>query len=128
MEKLGDVLGNINRVLVRIQHAIIRNHKGNTISALDCLVNEKGETPSTSCTTQNLAFADFSKRSDNGFPIVIGGVSQTAYINTAWLSEFVCFYGIGDGLCKDGLSNQLIEGKVDDARKRLSRYLASCLG
>ncbi|CAE6533045.1 unnamed protein product [Rhizoctonia solani] len=43
--RLGDVLRNINRVLVRTQHAIVRNHKGNTIGALDCLVNEKGQTP-----------------------------------------------------------------------------------
>ncbi|KAG8685794.1 hypothetical protein FRC11_010067, partial [Ceratobasidium sp. 423] len=45
VEKLGDVLGNINRVLMKIQHAIIRGHKGNELSALDCLVNEKGEAP-----------------------------------------------------------------------------------
>ncbi|KAG8682577.1 hypothetical protein FRC11_014684, partial [Ceratobasidium sp. 423] len=45
MEKIGDVLGNINRVLVRIQHAIIRNCKGNTLESMDCLTNERGETP-----------------------------------------------------------------------------------
>ncbi|KAG8731957.1 hypothetical protein FRC11_001351 [Ceratobasidium sp. 423] len=42
VEKLADILGNMNKVLVRIQHAIVRNHKGNTLNAVDCLVNEKG--------------------------------------------------------------------------------------
>ncbi|CAE7107988.1 unnamed protein product [Rhizoctonia solani] len=46
--RLGDTLRNVNKVLVRIQHAIVRSHKGNTISALDCLINEKGETPAIS--------------------------------------------------------------------------------
>ncbi|KDN36154.1 hypothetical protein RSAG8_11035, partial [Rhizoctonia solani AG-8 WAC10335] len=45
VEKLGELLKNISRVLVGIQHAIIRNHKGNTINAIDCLVNDKGEMP-----------------------------------------------------------------------------------
>ncbi|KAF8745727.1 hypothetical protein RHS02_01202, partial [Rhizoctonia solani] len=48
VEKLGDALEKINKVLVGIQHAIVRSHKGNTISALDCLVNEIGETPGIS--------------------------------------------------------------------------------
>ncbi|KAH7335862.1 hypothetical protein B0J17DRAFT_56767 [Rhizoctonia solani] len=55
-ERLGDVMGNINRVLVRIQHAIVRNHKGNTVSALDCLVNEKGETATVSDKTSYASF------------------------------------------------------------------------
>ncbi|CAE6514084.1 unnamed protein product [Rhizoctonia solani] len=45
LERLGDTMKNANKVLVRIQHAIIRNHKGNTASAVDCLVNEQGKTP-----------------------------------------------------------------------------------
>ncbi|KAG8689390.1 hypothetical protein FRC11_002837 [Ceratobasidium sp. 423] len=48
--RLEVVMGNVNKVLMRIQHAIVRNHRGNTISALDCLVNEKGETHATSGT------------------------------------------------------------------------------
>ncbi|CAE6446025.1 unnamed protein product [Rhizoctonia solani] len=45
VDKIADTLRNINKVLVGIQHAIVRNSKGNTIYALNCLVNEKGETP-----------------------------------------------------------------------------------
>ncbi|CUA67630.1 hypothetical protein RSOLAG22IIIB_07488 [Rhizoctonia solani] len=51
-DKLEGILKNINKVLVKIQHAIIRSHKGNTIAALDCLVNEEGETPGTRDTAQ----------------------------------------------------------------------------
>ncbi|KAG8725974.1 hypothetical protein FRC11_001095, partial [Ceratobasidium sp. 423] len=57
--KLGDVLKNINKVLVGIQHAIVRNHKGNTLSALDCLVNEQGDTPVASSITSNYSIKDF---------------------------------------------------------------------
>ncbi|CAE6458200.1 unnamed protein product [Rhizoctonia solani] len=45
IERLESVMKNINRVLVGIQHAIIRSHRGNTLDALDCLVNQSGETP-----------------------------------------------------------------------------------
>ncbi|CAE6483173.1 unnamed protein product, partial [Rhizoctonia solani] len=40
--KFGDILKNINSVLVGIQHAIVRGHKDNGLDALDCLVNQKG--------------------------------------------------------------------------------------
>ncbi|CAE6483215.1 unnamed protein product [Rhizoctonia solani] len=48
VDRLEDVMKNINRVLVGIQHAIVRNCKDNKASAADCLVNEKGETPASS--------------------------------------------------------------------------------
>ncbi|CAE6455616.1 unnamed protein product [Rhizoctonia solani] len=54
-ERLGDILENVNKVLVTIQHAIVRNHKGNTRHALDCLANEKGETPGISETTTRVS-------------------------------------------------------------------------
>ncbi|CAE6458857.1 unnamed protein product [Rhizoctonia solani] len=112
VEQLGDALKSINRVLVRIQHAIVRNHKGNTIRALDCLVNEKGETPAISRTTSSLTFSDFSKHDGDRFPVVIDGVYQNSYIGNAWLAEFIHFYGIDDGLCEDGPGSQLKEGEL----------------
>ncbi|CUA67633.1 hypothetical protein RSOLAG22IIIB_07491 [Rhizoctonia solani] len=45
IEQLGDVLKTINKVLVGIQHAIVRNHRSNTREAIKCLVNEKGDVP-----------------------------------------------------------------------------------
>ncbi|KAH7335855.1 hypothetical protein B0J17DRAFT_668134 [Rhizoctonia solani] len=47
-EAIGDTLTKMNRVLVWIQHAVVRNHKNNTTTAIDCLVNENGETPTIS--------------------------------------------------------------------------------
>ncbi|EUC58349.1 laminin domain protein, putative [Rhizoctonia solani AG-3 Rhs1AP] len=44
-ERMGDVLKNVNKVLVGIQHAIVRSGKSNTVYSVDCLVNEKGQTP-----------------------------------------------------------------------------------
>ncbi|CAE6455621.1 unnamed protein product [Rhizoctonia solani] len=127
VEKLGDILRNMNRVLVKVQHAIVRNHKGNNLSALNCLANEKGEIPVISGTTSNLAFGDFSSSLENKLPIVIDGISQISYIRDDWLGEFIQFYGIDDGLCEDE-SSELRPGKQGPARKRLGKFLTSCLG
>ncbi|CAE6469050.1 unnamed protein product [Rhizoctonia solani] len=61
-EILGEVMKNINRVLVGIQHAIVRNYKGNTTNAADCLTNEKGETLATSKTAYYVSQASFLSR------------------------------------------------------------------
>ncbi|CUA67636.1 hypothetical protein RSOLAG22IIIB_07494 [Rhizoctonia solani] len=127
VEKLGDILRNINRVLVRVQHAIIRSHKGNNLSALNCLVNERGETPATSRITMNRTFADFSTNSAYRLPVVIDGITHISYISDAWLGEFVHFYGIGGGLCVDETA-RLKPGMRESARMRLGEYLTSCLG
>ncbi|KAH7335733.1 hypothetical protein B0J17DRAFT_667546 [Rhizoctonia solani] len=117
VEKLGEVLGNINRVLVRIQHAIIRSYKGNKVSALNCLVNEKGETPCVSHTTMNLTFADF-KYGDE-LPVWIGGDRKEVLFAKEYLEPFLCFYGIENGL----------RNEIPDSRETmLSDYLSSCLG
>ncbi|KAG8684861.1 hypothetical protein FRC11_011495 [Ceratobasidium sp. 423] len=128
VEKLGEVLGNINRVLVRIQHAIVRNHKGNTISALDCLVNEKGETPAIGRATGTYTFGDILKSTGPEFSVVIDGVARNSALANSWLGKFLYFYGIGSGLCESLSSAQLMEGKENAARERLSDYLSSCLG
>ncbi|CAE6377717.1 unnamed protein product [Rhizoctonia solani] len=57
LERLEGVMKNINRVLVGVQHAIVRNHKGNSLYALDCLVNEAGEVPEVSKLTGNVSQA-----------------------------------------------------------------------
>ncbi|CAE6536233.1 unnamed protein product [Rhizoctonia solani] len=128
VEKIGEVLGNINRVLTRIQHAIIRSHKGNTVRALECLVNEKGETPSMSRTTENRTYSDFSVDNSHCLPVAINGVFQNSYMSDSWLGEFVRFYGIDEGLFDNATTVHVKAGKMDTARVRLSEYLTSCLG
>ncbi|KAL5632038.1 hypothetical protein ACGC1H_000160 [Rhizoctonia solani] len=127
VEKLGDILRNMNRVLVRVQHAIVRNHKGNSPSTLNCLVNERGETPAISETTSNSAFGDFGAYSTSRLPIVIDGISQLAYVPDNWLGRFIRFYGIGDRLCQDE-SSELKPDTQETARRILSKFLTSCLG
>ncbi|KAG8698536.1 hypothetical protein FRC11_014360, partial [Ceratobasidium sp. 423] len=130
-ERVGDVLVNINRVLVGVQHAIVRSHKGNKVSALDCLVNEKGETPSIS-ETSTLNFVWLSKHIPNDpknrLPVMIDGDRQDAYIRDALLGSFLRFYGIDNGICKDETSVELRAGAEGSARVRLGEYLSSCLG
>ncbi|KDN40471.1 hypothetical protein RSAG8_08091, partial [Rhizoctonia solani AG-8 WAC10335] len=121
---------NINRVLVGIQHAIVRNYKGNKLTAADCLVNEKGETPASSKTTYHRSYDWLSKHLNGqpNLPVMISGVSLDLFIPENWLAEFVRFYGIWEGLCENGTSTNLIDGKRKEARERLGRYLSSCLG
>ncbi|KAJ1300496.1 hypothetical protein OPQ81_005309 [Rhizoctonia solani] len=131
-ERMGVVLGNINRVLVRVQHAIVRNHKGNKFSALDCLVNEQGETPIISDTTGGASFGWLSKNSgrqpENRLPVVIDGASQDTYISDYWLSFMLRFYDIDKGMCQDSRGGILEDGMERAARERLGEYLSSCLG
>ncbi|CAE6439871.1 unnamed protein product [Rhizoctonia solani] len=127
VERLGNVLENINKVLMRIQHAIVRNHKANTISALDCLVNEKGETPATSSTTKHRRFEDVTH--DESFAVMIDGALHHSHFSDKWLGEFIRLYGIGDGMFEDASTVQLKAGiSIEYARMRLREFLESCLG
>ncbi|KEP49158.1 laminin domain protein [Rhizoctonia solani 123E] len=132
VEKLDSTLGKISRILVGIQHAIVRSHNGNMVSALDCLVNGEGELPGVSCMTDetslNWLSSCYAGEPDCHLPVVINGVTQDLFIDNLWLGEFLCFYGIGKGLCENDKSTKLKDGKEADARERLGKYLSSCLG
>ncbi|CUA67626.1 hypothetical protein RSOLAG22IIIB_07482 [Rhizoctonia solani] len=121
----------VNKVLVGIQHAIIRNHKGNTATAVDCLVNEQGETPGMGGILQT-NFKYFSglehyRNAAYRLPVVIDGAARDLYIHNAWLADSLYFYGLSKDLCKDA-TGTLQEGKEGTARIRLGDYLSSCLG
>ncbi|KDN40474.1 hypothetical protein RSAG8_08094, partial [Rhizoctonia solani AG-8 WAC10335] len=95
VERLEGVMKNINRVLVGIQHAIVRNHKENTLHALDCLVNEAGEVPEVSELTSNTSFGwllnNLAKVSSSRVPLVISGTSTDLYIPTRSLGGLLHF-------------------------------------
>ncbi|CAE6403429.1 unnamed protein product [Rhizoctonia solani] len=130
VERLGDVLKNVNKVLVGIQHAVIRNNKGNTTSAVDCLVNEKGETPGISRSTgfgDFKYFAEYDGINENRLRVTIGGVSATLYIPNSRLGEFLHFYDVGQDLY-EGETHTLREGMKEIGRMRLADYLSCQLG
>ncbi|CAE7102781.1 unnamed protein product [Rhizoctonia solani] len=130
-EQVGEISGNVNKVLVKIQHAIIRNHKGNTISALNCLVNEKGETP----VVGHFLGIDLQQpsagatHSDNmRLPVMIDSVVCDTYLHDSWLGRYLQFYDIDRGLRTTPAGIALKEGKEADARAKLGKYFSSCLG
>lgn len=132
VERFGDVLRNINSVLVGIQHAIVRGHAGNTINALDCLINEKGETPCASETTGHMTFMQISE-SHSKYPsdrirFLISGASRGFYSPDWWLGRLLRFYGIGEGLYENEPNAGVTREKEKEARLLLNRYLSSCLG
>ncbi|KDN36159.1 hypothetical protein RSAG8_11040, partial [Rhizoctonia solani AG-8 WAC10335] len=128
-EQLRDVMGNVNRVLMKVQHAIVRNHKGNTINALDCLVNEKGETLALDSVLRlGFRFSSHAGIPNSRVPVVIDGAVQDINVPDSWLGSFLRFYGIDDGLCTGATSINLKEGTVAEAKQRLGKYLSSCLG
>ncbi|KAF8712338.1 hypothetical protein RHS03_01230, partial [Rhizoctonia solani] len=129
LEQIGSSLKCINKVLVGVQHAIVRSHKGNTIYAVDSLVNEKGQTP-----VEELD-ATFGRKHDNTppetshlLPLRISGVSQNSRLYSYWLGFYLRFFNIGHGLRVSAESELLKDGKEKVARERLSDYLSSCLG
>ncbi|CAE6439877.1 unnamed protein product [Rhizoctonia solani] len=128
MEAFGGLLKNINKVLVGVQHAIVRNHKGNTVNAINCLVNEKGDLPGLMDIGHRSTVNWLSGWSGETFPVTIDGVSQTFRIHDSWLGSFLRFYSVCDHLRESATGIRLKEGKVEEARNRLSDYLTSCLG
>ncbi|CAE6536406.1 unnamed protein product [Rhizoctonia solani] len=128
VERLGDLLVNTNKVLAGVQHAIVRNHKGNMLDAVDCLINDKGEMPGLMHTRFRTSVKELSKQTRTDLPVTIDGVSQSFRIPNAWLGDFLWFYGIGDELRKSPTSTDLKKGQEGEARNKLSDYLSSCLG
>ncbi|CAE6418489.1 unnamed protein product [Rhizoctonia solani] len=131
IERLGDLLKNINMVLVGIQHAIVRNRKDNTVHAIDCLVNEKGETPvemrmDLRSTLRKLS-AD-ANQPGNLVSVIVDGTARSCYIPDEWLGDFLQLYGIARGLCLSGTSVNLKPGKEEEARTRLHDYFSSRIG
>ncbi|CAE6397382.1 unnamed protein product [Rhizoctonia solani] len=128
---IGDVLGNINRVLVGVQHAIVRNHIGNTTNAIDCLVNEQGRIP--------FEISKYNRRTVRGFldpfpeesefraPVMIDGERHECDIPDIWLGKLLHFYGIPEGYCSPS-GGDVPSSLVDVAREGLNDYFSSCLG
>ncbi|ELU39539.1 PSDC domain-containing protein [Rhizoctonia solani AG-1 IA] len=140
LESFAGLLQNINGVLVGIQHAIVRSHKGNTIGAINCLVNDKGQKPGVMHQKYRVSaiicFANFkttvealsnSSEYDN-IPVAIDGVSQVINLPSHWLGDFLRFYSLGDNLHIHPGSTTLKQGKTREAQNRLGDYLSSCLG
>ncbi|KAG8755340.1 hypothetical protein FRC11_006102 [Ceratobasidium sp. 423] len=131
VERLGDLLKNINMVLVGIQHAIVRNHKGNTVNAIDCLVNERGETPVEMRMDLRSTLRKLSADVDqprNLVSVIVDDMPRGCYIPDEWLGDFLQLYGIGRGLCLSPTSVSLKPGKEGEARTRLYDYFSSRLG
>ncbi|CUA67176.1 hypothetical protein RSOLAG22IIIB_07244 [Rhizoctonia solani] len=130
-ERFGDIVGNINRVLVGIQHAIVRNHKGNTENAMFCLVNETGEALGISRSSEGATFRETvlqGQFSDVQIYAKMDGERKYLYVKPSRLGECLRFFGIDEGLCVEETSATVIEGKQDAAQARLIDYLYSCLG
>ncbi|KAG8732283.1 hypothetical protein FRC11_014671 [Ceratobasidium sp. 423] len=131
-ERLGDVMKNINKVLVGIQHAIVRNGKGNTLQALDCLVNETGGKPgfrglkTPQCPTVKHLIKTQGEAAGDRVPVVISGVSRDLYIQGHWLGDLLRFFDINEGLHQNKASTTPAEREKAE-RERLSEYLSSCL-
>ncbi|QRW24061.1 hypothetical protein RhiXN_10385 [Rhizoctonia solani] len=129
-ERLGDILETINKVLVGIQHAIVRNGKGNSRFALDSLINEKGD---TLCKNTGGAWSfrnlfRHAGHNEPSIPIFVNGVMEEFSLPERILGSVLCYHGLGGDLCETGSEVKLKPGTADMARARLSRYWSSCLG
>ncbi|CCO37141.1 hypothetical protein BN14_11293 [Rhizoctonia solani AG-1 IB] len=111
LEQIGDTLKYINKVLVGVQHAIVRSHKGNTVYAADCLVNEKGQRPIEGMgKTFGRKYETTSSHADYLLPLRIAGVSQNSRIYNYWLGFYLRFYNIGHGLRSNIIDHVVVTG------------------
>ncbi|CAE6443051.1 unnamed protein product [Rhizoctonia solani] len=135
VEELGDIFRTINKVLVRIQHAVVRNNNGNTAGATWCLINEKGEVPSELLReismSQNgpmLELQPYFRAPQNTARLNINGQNIPATISDSHLGALLRFYGIEGDPPKDSKQTNRRPWERDEARKRLNEYWTSALG
>ncbi|KAG8755342.1 hypothetical protein FRC11_006104, partial [Ceratobasidium sp. 423] len=121
VEQLGDVLRTINKVLVGIQHAIVRNCMSNTEDAVRCLVNEKGDTPKV---PSDLWGSHPGKKIH--LQLAVGDVYSA--IVDKQVAYFLRFYDIQGEFFKDHEKTELRDEQANTARKSLEAYWASALG
>ncbi|CAE6484325.1 unnamed protein product [Rhizoctonia solani] len=123
VEQLGDVLRTINKVLVGIQHAIIRNHRGNTQSAINCLVNEKGDIP-----PEHFDVSLWDSFCQDRLDFEVNNNLLITYPTDDQVVRLLRFYGIGEDLFEDSEKTKLDRQNKDKARLMLSQYWTSALG
>ncbi|GAB1524439.1 hypothetical protein RhiTH_007593 [Rhizoctonia solani] len=90
IETMGDTLQTINRVLVRIQHAIVRSSF--THASKDLPISVKSIDP------------------------IISGVNREFRIEYQWLGRYLRFYGIAEDVFEDDIGTRLKEGQDHIAR------------
>ncbi|CAE6455607.1 unnamed protein product [Rhizoctonia solani] len=126
VEQLGDVLKAINKVLVGIQHAIVRNHKGNTQNATNCLINEKGDIPPDNSGIFSWFSRVFTEESIMRFKVDDQELAFTPTDNR--VATLLRFYGIGEDLFEDPEKTKIKERRMGQARSMLAYYWSSALG
>ncbi|CAE7110351.1 unnamed protein product, partial [Rhizoctonia solani] len=110
MEQIGDTLKSINKVLVGLQHATVRSHKGNTHHAIRSLVNEKGDTPIES------SWIYFFESTANLVRYNRGSDFYSTAISDEQVMYLLRFYGIEGDFFEDSAKTRLLEEKRADAR------------
>ncbi|CAE6435838.1 unnamed protein product [Rhizoctonia solani] len=121
VEQIGDALKTINKVLVEIQHAIVRSCKGNSTDAIRSLVNEEGDLPTES------TWLWFLSDNDNKLDLRVGQEISSWFITDDQIVYYLQFYGIEGDFFADEEKTTLLVGKKNEARKKLGRYLTSAL-
>ncbi|GAB1524441.1 hypothetical protein RhiTH_007595 [Rhizoctonia solani] len=131
MEELGDIFRTINKVLVRIQHSIIRNNRGNTKDAIKCLINENGDVPTGIVWSNSLSQTGFGLYMDDDMGakaarVNIGGHNVAFSLSDYDFARLLYFYGIEGNLFEG--NKQLNEQEWEEARRTLKEYWTSALG
>ncbi|KAH7335844.1 hypothetical protein B0J17DRAFT_55897 [Rhizoctonia solani] len=105
VEQIGDALKTINKVLVGVQHAIVRSRKGVPVYSILSLINEKGECP-LETTWPWSPMATGGKV--NTF---MGGQSTQWSISDENVVYYLRFYGLEGDFFEDPEKTQLLPEK-----------------
>ncbi|EUC58371.1 laminin domain protein, putative [Rhizoctonia solani AG-3 Rhs1AP] len=123
VERLGEVLKASNKVLVGIQHAIVRNYKNNTKDAINCLINEKGDFPSERLEINS----QWSATTADAMYFKVGTEYFSTWPTDDWAINLLRFYGIGEDLFED-CEKTVWKGDKPKTLSMLSQYWHSALG
>ncbi|CUA67638.1 hypothetical protein RSOLAG22IIIB_07496 [Rhizoctonia solani] len=126
--QLAEILGNINGVLVGIQHTMIRGQFRDdaeyNVREMGRMVNHRGDT------IEKMDFLTRAHRDDpSSINIHIRGQRHSIYVPDTRLAAYLKFYGLEEGLCYEDHSILRVKGGSERlARERLGCYLSGCVG
>ncbi|CAE6435828.1 unnamed protein product [Rhizoctonia solani] len=120
-DQIGDTLKTINKVLVGIQHAVVRSCNSGSVCSTMSLINEKGDYP-TETGWLWLPNSEAGKIST-----YLGSRVSQYYISDTEVAYYLRFYGLEGDFFEDPEKTRLSRNNNIAARNKLAQYLTSAL-
>ncbi|CAE6417357.1 unnamed protein product [Rhizoctonia solani] len=120
-DQIGDTLKTINKVLVGIQHAVVRSYKGNPVYSLTSLINEKGDYPTET------SWMWYPRSGEGQMNAVLCNQRDQWHISDTEVAYYLRFYGLEGDFFEDPEKTRLSRNNNVAARNKLGQYFTSAL-